>query len=83
MSRRGYGHGYGHGHMMRTYRAIDVVSRIGVALTVTWIYLRTLVVVPPGVDRGSWELFAWTGWPPVLLVWVGAVATFVAYLRER
>lgn len=75
--------GHGHGHMLRTYRAVDVVFRIGVALTVTWVYLRTLVVVPANVDLGGWWLFAWTGWLPVLLVWVGAVATFLAYVRER
>lgn len=77
------GHGHGHGHVMRTYRMSDVVFRTGVALTITWIYLRTLVVVPSGVDRDSWRLFALTGWPLVLMIWVGAIWTVVAYVRDR
>lgn len=75
--------GHGHGHILRTYRMSDVTFRAGAALAITWIYLRTLLVVPPDVDMDSWRLFAWLGGPPVLLVWVGTVWTVVAYVRDR
>jgi hypothetical protein len=76
-------HGHGHGHMMRTYRASDVVFRVGVATGAAWVYLRTLIVTPPGVDPAAWQVFAWTGWLFVAMTWVGAVATTIAYMRER
>lgn len=73
----------GHGHMYRTYRLADVLFRCGAALAVTWLYLRTLLVIPPGIDPQAWALFAWTGWPFVLMVWVGALATLIAWRREQ
>jgi hypothetical protein len=74
---------HGHGHLLRTYRLGDVVFRAGVAFTAAWIYLRTLFVVAPGTSRTAWLIFAWTGWPLVLLTIAGAVTTTMAYLRER
>lgn len=73
----------GHGHMYRTYRLGDVLFRSGVALTAAWIYLRTLLVVPSSTDMQAWTVFAWTGWPLVLLIWIGAISTVASYLRER
>lgn len=72
----------GHGHRYRFYRLSDVLFRIGAALAVSWVYLRTLLVVAPGTDPQTWAVFAWTGWPFVLMVWVGAVSTLAAWLRE-
>lgn len=76
-------HTRGHGHMMRTYRGCDVMFRAGVAIGAAWLYLRTLIVTPPGVDPQAWMIFAWTGWVFVAMVWTGAIATMMAYLRER
>jgi hypothetical protein len=71
------------GHVYRTYRWSDVVFRLGVAFAVGWVYLRTLLVVPAGVDPWFWDLFAWTGWPFVLAVWAAAISTTLAWARER
>lgn len=72
-----------HGHRWRTYRLADVMFRSGVALVAAWIYLRTLLVVPAGTDAAAWTVFAWTGWPLILLIWIGAISTIIAYRRER
>lgn len=72
-----------HGHRWRTYRLGDVLFRSGVALAAAWIYLRTLFVVAPGTDPEAWLVFAWTGWPMILLIWIGTISTIAAYMRER
>lgn len=71
------------GHRYRFYRVDDVLFRLGAAFALTWIYLRTLLVVAPGTDPTSWAIFAWTGWPFVLMLWVGAITTLLAWLHER
>jgi hypothetical protein len=71
------------GHRFRTYRGADVVFRLGAAVGAVWVYLRTLFVVAPGTDPVAWHIFAWTGWPFVLAVGIGAIATLVAWIREQ
>lgn len=61
--------------------AADVTFRLGIAAFVTWIYLRTLLVVAPGVDLATWTIFAYTGAPLLALVWGGAVWTFTSWAR--
>lgn len=82
------GHPYpaeGRHHRPRRRRAdaADVVYRWGVALMFTWIYLRTILVVAPGVDVATWTIFAYTGAPLLSLCWAGATATTAAWVRGR
>lgn len=71
------------GHQFRTYRFADVLFRVSGALLAAWLYLRTLIVVPPSIDPEAWWIFAVIGAPLVLAILVAAVATTIAYMRER
>lgn len=69
------------GHRAPRSDLSDVMFRVGGAAFATWIYLRTLFVVPAGTDATAWHIFAWTGWPLLIVIWIGAAISFRDWWR--
>lgn len=65
----------------RSADVADAAFRVGVALFVTWGFIRTLVLVPDGLDDGDRWMFTLAGVPIVLIVWFGALVTLRSWRR--